>query len=80
LVETREEVEERCLSRAVRSNQGGDGVAGDFDVFHIDRDEATKLTANVIGNQDGVFFRDARFNFADVESRRFDGVGGGGLT
>jgi hypothetical protein len=49
-------------------------------MFDIDRDETTELTSNVIGDQDGVFFCDARLDCADVESRRFHGAGGGGLT
>ena len=80
LVKTREQVEERGLSGAIRPDQRGDRVAGDFDVFDINRDETTELTSNMISDQDGVLFRDARLDFTDVESRRFHRAGGGGLT
>ncbi len=59
VVEAGEQVEERRLAGAVRSDQGGDLVALDLDVVDVDGDETAELPAHRVGDEDRVGLGDA---------------------
>ena len=70
LVEAGEQVEQRRLAGAVRTDQGGDGAPLDLEVVDVDRDEAAEPAGDAVGHEDRIGLGDPRLGPGPAKASR----------